>query len=25
MNATLPDFIPFDPNELLLGYQKRWI
>lgn len=22
---TLPDFIPFDPNELLLGYQKRWI
>lgn len=21
----LPDFIPFDPNELLLGYQKRWI
>lgn len=25
MNAKLPDFIPFDPNELLLGYQKRWI
>ncbi|WP_256856049.1 terminase large subunit domain-containing protein [Rodentibacter ratti] len=22
---TVPDFIPFDPNELLLGYQKRWI
>lgn len=22
---TLPDFIPFNPNELLLGYQKRWI
>ncbi|MDD0824365.1 terminase family protein [Mannheimia sp. AT1] len=22
---TLPEFIPFDPNELLLGYQKRWI
>ena len=21
----LPDFIPFDPNELLLGYQKRWL
>lgn len=21
----LPDFIPFNPNELLLGYQKRWI
>ncbi|WKS99781.1 terminase family protein [Gallibacterium salpingitidis] len=21
----LPDFISFDPNELLLGYQKRWI
>lgn len=21
----LPEFIPFDPNELLLGYQKRWI
>ncbi|MDK2598650.1 terminase large subunit domain-containing protein [Pseudoalteromonas obscura] len=21
----LPVFIPFDPNELLLGYQKRWI
>ncbi|NOU53112.1 hypothetical protein HG263_21665 [Pseudoalteromonas sp. JBTF-M23] len=21
----LPIFIPFDPNELLLGYQKRWI
>lgn len=21
----LADFIPFDPNELLLGYQKRWI
>ncbi|HHE3594953.1 TPA: terminase family protein [Pasteurella multocida] len=25
MQARLPDFIPFDPNELLLGYQKRWI
>lgn len=25
MQAQLPDFIPFDPNELLLGYQKRWI
>ena len=23
--TTLPDFIPFDENELLLGYQKRWI
>lgn len=22
---TVADFIPFDPNELLLGYQKRWI
>lgn len=22
---NLPDFIPFDPNELLLGYQKRWL
>lgn len=22
---NLPDFIPFDPKELLLGYQKRWI
>ncbi|MGX2951601.1 terminase large subunit domain-containing protein [Ursidibacter sp. B-7004-1] len=22
---SLPKFIPFDPNELLLGYQKRWI
>lgn len=22
---TLPDFIPFDKNEVLLGYQKRWI
>ncbi|HHF5251821.1 TPA: terminase family protein [Haemophilus influenzae] len=21
----LPDFIPFDKNEVLLGYQKRWI
>ena len=21
----LPTFIPFDENELLLGYQKRWI
>ncbi|WP_416305200.1 hypothetical protein [Neptunicella sp. SCSIO 80796] len=21
----LPTFIPFDPNELLLGYQKRWV
>jgi phage FluMu gp28-like protein len=21
----LPVFIPFNPNELLLGYQKRWI
>ncbi|PID61993.1 MAG: hypothetical protein CR974_03845 [Gammaproteobacteria bacterium] len=21
----LPDFIPFDPDEVLLGYQKRWI
>ncbi|TMP27214.1 hypothetical protein CWB99_15870 [Pseudoalteromonas rubra] len=21
----LPVYIPFDPNELLLGYQKRWI
>ena len=24
-SALFPDFIPFDPNELLLGYQKRWI
>lgn len=23
--TALPDFIPFDKNELLLGYQKRWI
>ena len=22
---NLPDFIPFDKNEVLLGYQKRWI
>lgn len=22
---NLPSIIPFDPNELLLGYQKRWI
>ncbi len=22
---TVADFIPFAPNELLLGYQKRWI
>ncbi|AAC23150.1 hypothetical protein A6J38_02520 [Haemophilus influenzae] len=22
---TLPDLIPFDPNALLLGYQKRWV
>lgn len=22
---ALPDLIPYDPNELLLGYQKRWI
>lgn len=22
---SLPDFISFDENELLLGYQKRWI
>jgi len=21
----LPEFIPFDPKELLLGYQKRWV
>ncbi|MBD1584810.1 terminase large subunit domain-containing protein [Pseudoalteromonas sp. S16_S37] len=21
----LPSYIPFDPSELLLGYQKRWI
>ncbi|WP_102798737.1 hypothetical protein [Bowmanella denitrificans] len=21
----LPTFIPFDPDELLLGYQKRWV
>jgi len=21
----LPTFIPFDENELLLGYQKRWV
>jgi len=21
----LPTFIPFDPNQLLLGYQKRWL
>lgn len=21
----MKDIIPFDPNELLLGYQKRWI
>ena len=21
----MKDLIPFDPNELLLGYQKRWI
>ncbi|WP_233139445.1 terminase large subunit domain-containing protein [Aggregatibacter actinomycetemcomitans] len=21
----LPEFIPFNPNELLLGYQKRWV
>ncbi|WP_370429606.1 terminase large subunit domain-containing protein [Actinobacillus pleuropneumoniae] len=25
MEAALPDFIPFDPNALLLGYQKRWV
>ncbi|WP_419843606.1 terminase large subunit domain-containing protein [Actinobacillus pleuropneumoniae] len=25
MNVKLPKFIPFDPNELLLGYQKRWV
>ncbi|WP_329505723.1 terminase large subunit domain-containing protein [Haemophilus parainfluenzae] len=22
---ALPDLIPFDPNALLLGYQKRWV
>lgn len=22
---NLPSFIPFDPNELLIGYQKRWV
>ncbi|ANF69904.1 hypothetical protein A6043_00305 [[Haemophilus] ducreyi] len=22
---NLPDFIPFSPTELLLGYQKRWV
>lgn len=23
--TSLPALIPFDPNELLLGYQKRWV
>ncbi len=21
----MPEFIPFDPDEVLLGYQKRWM
>jgi phage FluMu gp28-like protein len=25
MRFGLPTFIPFDPEELLLGYQKRWV
>ncbi|MDO6488242.1 hypothetical protein Q4503_11055 [Colwellia sp. 6_MG-2023] len=23
--VAVGDFVPFDPNELLLGYQKRWL